>query len=417
MKFTAPRGTQDILPEESSIWQHIERTAAGVFERFGFREIRTPIFEQTELFLRSIGADTDIVEKEMYTFQDKKGRSMTLRPEGTASIIRAYLEHHLDAQEDILKVWYQGPMFRYERPQAGRFRQFHQMGCEVVGTQSPLADAELIQLSVKVFSDLGLQELEVSVNSVGCPVCRPVIRERLKSFLGETLPHLCEDCKRRFKKNPLRILDCKNAKCHHYLMGVSDLTAALCQECQDHFNSTLNYLDILGVKYKHDPMLVRGLDYYTKTVFEVISKNLGAQDAVCGGGRYDNLVKELGGRAVPAVGFAFGMERTVMVLKEQKITVPQMARKTVYFALLGEGARGFALPLITKLRAAGCLVELDYDGKGLKQQFRKANKINANYVVIVGDDEITKKTVQLKDMKTGEQKEISSNELLSLFAA
>ncbi|MBU0580312.1 MAG: histidine--tRNA ligase [Candidatus Margulisbacteria bacterium] len=412
MKYSAPRGTQDILPEEILYWNYIEEKAARVFKLFNYQEIRTPIFEQTDLFSRSIGTDTDIVEKEMYTFQDKKGRSITLRPEETAPIVRAYLENNLGKQGGIQKLWYQGPMFRYEKPQAGRFRQFHQVGCEIIGTQSPLADAELIQLAVQMFSELGLKDLEVAVNSVGCQICRPVIREKLKSFLGDSLPHLCADCQRRFKKNPLRILDCKNKKCRHYLMGLSSLNDALCHECQDHFHSVLNYLDTMGIKYKHNYAMVRGLDYYTKTVFEVISKNLGAQDAVCGGGRYDNLVKELGGVAVPAVGFAFGMERTVMVLKEQNVELPKGEMKKVFFAIMGEVARNKAITIIPKVREKGFQVELDYDGKGLKAQLKRANKINADCVVIIGEEEVDKNIVQVKNMATGEQKELPFDKLV-----
>ena len=413
MGFSAPRGTRDILPQEIGYWRYIENIAEQVFRRFNFQEIRTPIFEQTELFARGIGTDTDIVEKEMYTFKDKKGRSITLRPEETAPIVRAYLENNLSKQEEVQKLWYQGPMFRYERPQAGRFRQFHQIGCEVLGTQSPVADAELIQLSVQIFAELGLKELEVDINSVGCPVCRKVIRERIRSFLGDNLPHLCEDCQRRFQNNPLRILDCKNKKCRNYLMGVPSMTGALCQECQDHFNSVLDYLDTMGVKYSHKPTMVRGLEYYTKTVFEVISKNLGAQDAVCGGGRYDNLVKELGGAAVPAVGFAFGMERTVMVLQEQKVAIPKQTIKKIFFAVLGEPARKKALTIINAVRNKGFQADIDYNDKSLKAQLKKADKFGADQVVIIGEDEVENKTVQLKDMKSGEQKTVPFGELLN----
>jgi len=406
MTFTAPRGTQDILPTEVLYWEYIEQVTAAVFSQFNFQEIRTPIFESTELFTRSIGTDTDIVEKEMYTFLDKKGRSMTLRPEGTASVVRAYLEHNLGAAQDVQKLWYQGPMFRYERPQAGRYRQFHQMGGEVLGTKSPIADAELIQLTIRIFQKLGLHDLEVSVNSVGCQVCRPVIREKLKSFFGDNLPHLCEDCQRRFKNNPLRILDCKNKKCKHYLMGLPSMTTTLCHECQDHFQGVLNALDIMSVRYKHNPGLVRGLDYYTKTVFEVTSKHLGAQDAVCGGGRYDRLVKLLGGPEVPAVGFAFGMERTVMVLKEQKVEIPALGGKKVYCAALGHAAREKLLSLVKDLRDAGIQAEMEYDDRGLKAQMKRADRFGAVQVVICGDDEVARKAVQIKDMRTGEQIEV-----------
>jgi histidyl-tRNA synthetase len=402
MKYTVPRGTRDILPEELDLWHFVESNAAHIFELYNFRELRTPIFESTDLFVRGIGENTDIGSKEMYTFQDRKGRSLTLRPEGTASIVRAYLEHMLDQQGSTAKVWYQGPMFRYERPQAGRYRQFHQMGCEVLGATSSYHDTEVIAMAQHVFESIGLKHLEVHLNSVGCPVCRPVIRERLKSFLGDNLDHLCGDCVKRFDANPLRILDCKNEKCNEYFVGLPDMSDVLCAECKEHFHDVQNYLNIMRIKFVINPRLVRGLDYYTKTVFEVVSSHLGAQNAVCGGGRYDNLVKELGGPATPAVGFAFGVERAVMLLQSQGVSVP--VQKPYLFILpLGENAQNRASIIANKLRRAGVPLEIDNSNKGLGAKLKVANKLGVQYAYILGEDELIKKCGQLKDMQSGKQ--------------
>ncbi|MDR1997606.1 MAG: histidine--tRNA ligase [Candidatus Margulisbacteria bacterium] len=411
-KYTVPRGTRDILPAEVALWQFVEQKAREIFRLYNFREIRTPIFEHTELFLRGIGENTDIISKEMYNFQDRKGRSLTLRPEGTASVVRAYLESNLHKQEALSKLWYQGPMFRYERPQAGRYRQFHQMGCEVLGAVSAYQDTEVIALAQHFFETIGLRGLEVHINSVGCPICRPVIKERLKSFLGDNLNNLCEDCRKRFETNPLRILDCKNPECNEFFVMLPDISDVLCAECKEHYHDVQNYLNIMRIKYMVNPRLVRGLDYYTKTVFEVISSHLGAQNAVCGGGRYDNLIQELGGPSIPAVGFAFGLERAVLIMQNQKVTVPG---RTPYLLLLplGENAGNRAAIFANKLRRKNIPLEIDISGRGLSAKLKTANKLGVRYVYILGEDELVDKCGQLKDMRDGRQKKIRFDKFLA----
>jgi histidyl-tRNA synthetase len=395
-----------------ALWQFVEQKAREIFRLYNFREIRTPIFEHTELFLRGIGENTDIISKEMYNFQDRKGRSLTLRPEGTASVVRAYLESNLHKQEALSKLWYQGPMFRYERPQAGRYRQFHQMGCEVLGAVSAYQDTEVIALAQHFFETIGLRGLEVHINSVGCPICRPVIKERLKSFLGDNLNNLCEDCRKRFETNPLRILDCKNPECNEFFVMLPDISDVLCAECKEHYHDVQNYLNIMRIKYMVNPRLVRGLDYYTKTVFEVISSHLGAQNAVCGGGRYDNLIQELGGPSIPAVGFAFGLERAVLIMQNQKVTVPG---RTPYLLLLplGENAGNRAAIFANKLRRKNIPLEIDISGRGLSAKLKTANKLGVRYVYILGEDELVDKCGQLKDMRDGRQKKIRFDKFLA----
>ncbi|MDR1113702.1 MAG: histidine--tRNA ligase [Candidatus Margulisbacteria bacterium] len=409
-QYTVPRGTRDILPEETTLWQFVEQKAREIFALYNFREIRTPVFEHTELFLRGIGENTDIISKEMYTFQDRKGRNLTLRPEGTAAVVRAYLESGRHNQEPLSKLWYQGPMFRYERPQAGRYRQFHQIGCEVLGAGNAYQDTEVIAMAQHFFTALGLKNLEVHINSVGCKICRPVIKERLKSFLGNNLDNLCEDCRKRFETNPLRILDCKNPKCNDFFVGLPDISSVLCADCKAHFHDVQDYLNILQIKFKVNPRLVRGLDYYTKTVFEVISGQLGAQNAVCGGGRYDNLVQELGGPALPAVGFAFGLERAVLIMQNQNITVPE-TRPYILLTPLGENACGRAAVFAEKLRHSGIPAEIDVSAKGLGAKLKSANKLGVAYVYILGDDELLEKCGQLKNMQTGVQEKVAFADL------
>ena len=416
MQLSVARGTRDILPQEIKYWQHIEQVSKKVFDLFGVEEIRTPIFESTELFTHSIGADTDIVSKEMYTFMDRKNRSLTLRPEGTASIVRAYLNNIQASNrplEDIFKVWYSGPMFRYERPQAGRYRQFHQVGVEMIGAGTPMADAEMISLAMILFEKIGISDLTIKINSVGCEVCRPVIRERIKSFLGESLSHLCEDCRSRFERNPLRILDCKKPQCQNYFSGMPDLRSCLCQVCQDHHHSLLEYLGDLKINYKQDSRLVRGLDYYNRTVFELVSDKLGAQDAVLGGGRYDKLVEVFGGKPMPAVGFAFGVERAVTLLQEShKYLLQNAATKKLQVIALGAQARLKALSLTQELRKLGHAVEVNLNSENMKALFKKANRDAVDFVLVIGDDELEKKSAQLKDMKTGKQTELKFDKII-----
>ena len=410
--YTVPRGTRDILPEEVVLWQFVEQKAREIFDLYNFKEIRTPIFEHTELFQRGIGENTDIISKEMYSFLDRKGRSLTLRPEGTASVVRAYLESNRRNQENLSKLWYQGPMFRYERPQAGRYRQFHQMGCEVLGATSAYQDTEVIVLAQHFFESIGLQGLEVHINSVGCKTCRPVIKERLKSFLGDNLNSLCEDCRKRFEANPLRILDCKNPKCNDFFVMLPDISDVLCADCKEHYHEVQNYLDIMRIKYKINPRLVRGLDYYTKTVFEIISSHLGAQNAVCGGGRYDNLTQELGGPSIPAVGFAFGLERAVMIMQNQKVTARE-CRPYLLLVPLGVNAGNRAVIFANKLRRRNIPLEIDISERGLSAKLKTANKLGVKYVYILGEDELINKCGQLKDMQSGKQKKLKFDKFLA----
>jgi histidyl-tRNA synthetase len=406
MKFAIPRGTRDILPEETAVWRKITDDAIKLFDTHNFKEIITPSFELTELFTRAVGEATDIVEKEMYTFEDKGGRSLTLRPEGTASVVRSYLQHGFASKEKITKLFYRGPMFRYERPQAGRYRQFFQMGLEAIGSMSAVIDAEVISIGVALLEKLGIHDCKVSINSVGCTVCRPVIREQLRSFLQVSLPHLCDNCKSRFQKNPLRILDCKKKTCKTYFSGMPQSSEVLCGECGDHYSSLLNYLDLNNITYEQDSNLVRGLDYYTKTVFELKSDLLGAQNAICGGGRYDNLIQELGGNNTPAVGLAFGMDRVFMVLKELGLVNDVNNRLDIYVISLGEKEQQAAFELIYKLRKENLNCTMNYDEASLKSGLKEANRKKARYSIIIGEDELENKTVILKNMQNGGQETV-----------
>ncbi|MFC1771158.1 histidine--tRNA ligase [Candidatus Margulisiibacteriota bacterium] len=414
MKYSLPRGTRDVLPDETKNWQFIEKTAKKLFSLYNYIEIRTPIFEQSEIFEKSIGASTDIVEKEMYTFKDKSDRLLTLRPEGTAPIVRAYIQNALYKTYSPTKLYYCGPMFRYERPQAGRYRQFYQIGIENIGNAHPFSDAEVISLGMKIFEKLGLTNLTVSINSVGCSVCRPVIEERIKQFIGANLKKFCPNCIRRFDENPLRILDCKNKKCITYLSGLPDIRGSLCHECADHFSSVLESLDSLGIKFIINPTLVRGLDYYTKTAFEIISDRLGAQNAICGGGRYDVLVEQMGGPPTAAVGFAFGMERVVMVLKELKMFKEQESN-LVFMAPLGTDQQIKCLQLADSLRLAGIKCDMSYSKTDLKSQLKIANKLNAGYTVIYGEEEAQKNVVLIKNMKVRTQEEVPFKKVKEYF--
>ncbi len=406
MKYTAPRGTFDVLPDASAVWQFIESSARKIFEDANYREIRTPIFESTELFARSIGSTTDIVTKEMYTFQDKKGRSLTLRPEETAPVVRACLENNLIGQDKVTKLYYIGPMFRYERPQAGRFRQFHQVGVEAFGSGDPMLDVEVINLAVSLFGKLGLKDLSVNINSVGCPECRPKFQEELKRYFGSKINEMCEDCKKRLEFNPLRILDCKNEVCQKYIEKAPAPLDYICGKCKTSFEKVTACLKDLKVDFEINNRLVRGLDYYTGTTFEVISGKLGAQNAVCGGGRYDGLVEELGGRSTPAVGFAVGVERIIEILKSLTVKIPSDQLK-VFIASMGEEAGKAGLRLLRELRGLGISADMDYIDRGLKAKMKAADRSGAKYVAIIGDEELKKKVVVLKNMKDGTQKEIA----------
>ena len=391
------KGTKDILPQDIEMWHFVEENALKTFSSFGVKEIRTPIIESTDLFQRGVGETTDIVNKEMYTFE-KSERSITLRPENTAGVVRSYIENGMHRLPAPVKLWYKGPMFRYERPQAGRQRQFHQVGVEMFGVSQPSADAEIILMAENFLKSIGLDDLDVEINSLGCPKCRAEFKENLKNVIRPYLNDLCEDCQSRFEKNPLRLLDCKVPSCQEIFSKpeiqkiiTSDF---LCDECREHYTQLKKYLDELNVKYSENKLLVRGLDYYTRTVFEIKSNNLGSQNAVCGGGRYDNLVSELGGEPTPAIGFAMGMERLISLLKEKECS------KLDGYIVSNNTTE--ALKLAQELRLQGFNVEMDLTNKKFTKQLEKASKI-ANYAIILGEDEIEKNKVSVKNLKTGEQ--------------
>ena len=407
MLINGPRGTKDILPDTVAQWTHVEKVIRELCARYGYREIRTPIFEHTELFLRGIGETTDVVEKEMYTFTDRGERSLTLRPENTASVVRSYLQNKLYAADALVKLFYIGSMFRYDRPQAGRYREFHQFGVEALGEENPAVDAEIIVLAVEFLRALGLHELKLHLNSVGCPKCRPVYRERLQEFFRPHLEELCTDCRSRFERNPLRLLDCKNEHCHALAEDAPRITDCLCDECRTHFAEVQSYLTAAGIPFELDANLVRGLDYYTKTAFEVKYTPLGAQSAVAGGGRYDGLVEEVGGPPTPGIGFAVGLERVLLALEKQELLPEEPEAVDVFVVALGEAAQIPAFKLLHELRAAKLSAAMDFAGRSMKAQMKQANKKNARFVAILGEDEVKEASALLKDMKTSEQKKLA----------
>lgn len=413
MKYNALKGIEDILPPDIYIWQRIESTSRSIFGKYGFHEIRLPILESTDIFTRSIGDATDIVEKEMYTFTDKGNRSVTLRPEGTASAVRCFVEHSMHTLPSPQKLFYSGPMFRYERPQKGRFRQFYQIGAEAFGAAQPSMDAEMIVMLKDILETIGLKELAFEINSIGCDSCRPGYREALIAFFGERIGEFCPDCVRRHTTNPLRILDCKVPRCIELRQGAPAVTDHLCGECREHFDELISLLQMQGIRYTLNPNLVRGLDYYTRTTFEVTSEHLGSQKAVAAGGRYDKLVKEFGGPSTPAIGFAVGMERLVTLLKESApVETPSPA---VFIATLGKEAEKEGLKLAREIRTKGFQVEPNYGGASLKSQLRKADKLNAGFAFIIGEDELKAGKIQWKNLKTGEQGEINLGKAANFF--
>lgn len=407
MKIQAIRGMKDLLPDEAARWRLIETTARDIFRSFGFGEIRVPILEKTDLFARSIGETTDIVEKEMYTFSDRSGDSLTMRPEATAGILRAYLEHKLHGRPGPHKFFTIGPMFRHERPQKGRLRQFHQLDAEILGDDGPLVDAELMVMLAQLLERLGLTNVELVINSLGCGECRPSYREALIAFFDDKRGDLCEDCTRRLEVNPLRVLDCKVEGCKLAARGAPMMTDHLCGDCAGHYSEVKGLLDLAQVAYKEDPRLVRGLDYYVRTTFEAIAGGLGAQNAVAGGGRYDPLVAELGGPAQGAIGFAAGIERLSLVMGVE----PQPDAPDLFVAALGDEARTWSFSQVVALRAKGLWVEMTSVDKSLKAQMRRANKLGAAQVLICGPSEMEAGAAQLKTMADGEQLEIKLNEL------
>ena len=414
--INGPRGTKDILPDTVAQWLYLEERIRDICRCYGYREIRTPIFEHTELFLRGIGETTDVVEKEMYTFPDRGGRSLTLRPENTASAVRSYLQNKLYAAESIVKLFYMGSMFRYDRPQAGRYREFHQFGVEALGEINPSVDVEIILLAIEFLRSLGLEALVLHLNSVGCPKCRPAYREKLQAFFRPEMAELCTDCQSRFARNPLRILDCKNEHCHALSQGAPRITDCLCDECKAHFDKVQSYLKELDVPFELNSNLVRGLDYYTKTAFEVQYTPLGAQSAVAGGGRYDGLVEEIGGDATPGIGFAIGLERVLLALEKQELLPEIEEYVDVFFVALGEAAEKTSFKLMQKVRAAGLAAAMDFAGRSLKAQMKQANKKKSRFVAILGEDEVKDTLVTLKNMKTSEQKKIVFEELIPMLS-
>lgn len=413
-RIRAPRGTVDVFPEIPGIWSRLEDTVKSVSRKAGYTEIRTPIFEHTELFQRGVGESTDIVEKEMYTFLDKGKRSITLRPEGTAPVVRAYLEHKMWAGPQPVKVYYIGPMFRYERPQLGRLRQHTQFGVEALGSPSPALDAEVISLLISVYQAMGLHGFVVRLNSIGCPECRNRYKESLIEILSKHVDELCADCNRRLTRNPLRVLDCKNEQCKAQAGAVPPIYEHLCEDCSLHFEGVKQCLEALDIAYELDPTIVRGLDYYTKTVFEVIHSGLGAQDALGGGGRYDGLAEELGGKPTPGVGFAAGIERAVQVLQgaADEKTGQFASGIDLFIAALGDEARLEAFRQANDLRKHGVSVDIDYLERSLKSQMKFADKLGARKVAIIGEDELKGNYVILRDMETREQTRVPSGDLV-----
>lgn len=408
--ITLPKGTKDVLPENSYRWQFVERVARETAKTFNVREIRTPMFEHTEVFSRGVGETTDIVNKEMYTFLDKGGRSITLKPEGTAGVVRAFVESGLYAAAMPLKTYYITPCFRYERPQAGRLREFHQFGVEFFGAESAGIDAEVILLAKTFLDNLGVKNVTLYINSIGCKECRKEYHKALKEYLKANYDELCDLCKDRFEKNPMRILDCKNDSCKKITENAPSILDYLCDDCKAHFEQVRKLLTLSGVEYKINPKIVRGLDYYTKTVFEFVSENIGAQGTVLGGGRYDGLVAEFGGGKVPGIGFAAGIERLLLLL-ESTGEIKNEDGLTVYVAPMGDDARIKAFELVSMLRKSGVIADTDYMNRGIKAQFKYADKLGARFVAVIGSDELSRGAVKLKNMLSGEEKEVPFKEL------
>lgn len=403
----APRGTNDILPSEIYKWQYAEDVIREICKSFGVSEIRTPVFENTELFERGVGDTTDVVEKEMYTFEDKGGRSITLRPEGTASAARSYIEHGLFNNPQPTKLYYMIGCYRYEKPQAGRYREFRQFGVEYYGSSQPSIDAEVMSLALMIYDKLGLKNLSLNINSIGCPHCREIYNNKLREYLEANYDSLCETCKTRFHKNPMRIIDCKSDICKDIVKGAPMLIDHICDECKEHFELVKKNLEAMGIEYKIDPMIVRGLDYYTKTVFEIIADNKNSNSTICGGGRYDGLIEEIGGDSIPACGFAMGLERLILTMEEQGIELPKPEGIDVYIGNIGVDAGIYAGKLVHELRQKGISADKDHQGKSVKAQMKYANKIGAKYTIILGDDEITNKSITVKDMQNSETVNIS----------
>lgn len=409
----ALKGTHDILPKEVYKWDYMEGVIRKICAKYGYKEIRTPIIEGTELFQRGIGDTTDVVTKEMYTFTDRGNRSVTLRPENTASVVRSYLEHKMYGDQQVHKVFYIGSMFRYDRPQAGRYREFHQFGLEVLGASSPLADAEVIHMAWEIFTTLGLKDLKLHLNSIGDKKCRPVYKEELIKFLEERKDQLCDDCKERLYKNPLRVLDCKEDGVKLATENAPKITDYLCDECNEKFEALKNYLAALGIPFELDPRLVRGLDYYTNTAFEIQYTPLGAQSAICGGGRYDGLVEQVGGPSTPSIGFAIGLERLLLALEMQNLIPVASEKQHVYIAAIGQEAEKVGIQIQTELRNNDFLADMDLQNRSLKSQMKQAGKLNALFTVIIGSNEIESGKAVVKNMESGTQEEVPFDQVVN----
>ena len=413
MLSKAPRGTKDITPKDVYKWHYIEKKFREICALYGYEEIRTPIFEHTEVFARSVGDTTDVVQKEMYSFTDRGDRQLSLKPEGTAGVIRSFIENKMYADTQPTKLYYITPCFRYERPQAGRQRQFHQFGIEVLGSDGPSVDAEVISLAVQFFNEMGLNNLSVNINSVGCPTCREEYNRKLKEYLDQKVDVLCETCLERKDKNPMRVIDCKNPHCKENLQDIPFMIDHLCEDCKDHFDKLQTYLKEMDINYVVDKTIVRGLDYYKKTAFEIISNDIGSQSTVCGGGRYDGLVEMLGGpKGISGIGFALGAERLLLTLENNNIEIENPKSTDIYIATIGDAAKTKSFKLIKDLRTNHISADNDHLDKSLKAQFKYSDKLNAKYTVVIGDDELANDTAILKNMKTSEQTTIKLSELV-----
>lgn len=413
MLTKAPKGTRDILPSEVYKWQYIEKLIAEVCSQFRYEEIRIPVFEHTELFQRGVGDTTDIVQKEMYTFLDKAGRSLTLRPEGTAGVVRSYIENGMASQVQPVKLYYNISAYRYENVQKGRYREFHQFGAEAFGSPGPSIDVEVISMLDILFKRLGLKNIELNINSIGCPKCRHSYNEKLKAYFKPVLKELCHNCKIRYERNPLRLIDCKEEKCKIHAAQAPALLDNVCQECREHFEGLRKGLENINIKYNVDKNIVRGLDYYTRTVFEFVSNNVGTQGTICGGGRYDGLVETCGGKTTPGIGFAVGIERLLLEMDSQNVTVPKPQKAEIFLATIGKKAEEFAENLIYTLRSEGISAEMDHMGRSVRAQLKYADRIGASSIVVLGDKEIDSNKAVLRNMETGEEKDVSLDSILN----
>ena len=416
MLTNAPKGTKDILPDQIHKWHYVEEQWKDICRRYGFKEVRTPVFEHTELFTRGIGDTTDVVQKEMYTFEDHGGRSITLKPEGTSPAVRAFIEHKQYAEVQPTKIQYITPCYRYEKPQSGRLREFHQFGIEVFGTPNMMADAEVISLGYDFLTSLGITEIELRINSVGCPECRKKHRAALREFLTPKYDELCDTCKTRFDKNPMRILDCKSPVCHELVQGAPMMIDYLCDDSKDAFQQLQDNLKAMEIPFTVDPGIVRGLDYYTKTAFEFVTTKIGAQGTVCGGGRYDHLIEEVGGPPIPGVGFGLGIERLLLLMEANDAHFPEPDKLDVFIAVMGDAAKAYGLKLCRELRAKGLSAEMDTLARNIKNQFKYANRLNAKYTVVLGDNEMAEGVAAVKDMAAQEQHNVKFEDLYEVLS-